>query len=175
MENRSVRGGTLGRTVVSVTAEGTVRCDCTRIKQSRWCTHKTLVLWYLKQNHENLLLTLKEKEYDNVIDEDTLETGGERLWYPPVDKEQLSKLVSYIHTFKRIPCICKATFSGKTTAFEPEETVCVCGGPLTESYLVTNKAKVVLRDRILTGIPINVSTNCSLISLCYLITERPVA
>ena len=98
MENHSVRGSTLGRTVVSVATEGKVRHDCTLIKQSRWCTHKTLVLWYLKQNHENLLLTLKEKEYDNVIDEDTLETGGERLWYPPMDKEQLMKLVGYIHT-----------------------------------------------------------------------------
>ena len=147
--NKSIRGGIFGRVVVTFTQCGTLQCDCSRHIQRRWCVHKSLCLWFIHQMEPHLLQELKENEqlYEKVSNP----TTHEEILYPPSNENLVRQMIDYIHKRKRIPYNIAAE-ANVMVEFTPVEDKCLCGSPLSEKMMVTNKGKLILPGKVVSGL-----------------------
>jgi hypothetical protein len=153
----------LSRSVISFNRKTkTTICSCSG--QYRPCVHKSACKWYLYQECPDLLRHYDEADDEAEVSDHEREGGSEEvdttetqlMGYPPKDQASLQRQYSYVAEYKRYPPKVdikdEAILQQLPIRLIPREINCqACDGRLSEPQMVTDKGKIVLRDRIIEG------------------------
>ncbi|XP_066301003.1 uncharacterized protein [Branchiostoma lanceolatum] len=167
---------TFGRVVVTFDKE-TGKFSCACCTRNRGCIHKAISVWFLHQDYPDLVTThteatnQEEDDHEDTCEQIPGETSPSATYslYPPKDHSQLSSIINYISTHKRVPAdVPKDIIFTNPSHLEeicPTETNCpYCEDhpALEEPTLINRNGKILDLNGMYDGIPVY----CKFCSVC---------
>ena len=144
------------------------------------CIHKSICLWYLRQQNllENFRATAIESGEEISVDREEEEQAtffesaskSSGVAYPPEDNVIFFAMCKYLHQEKRIPMTDDDSITPNPVScmkFIPVETTCLnCSTPLSVPIKITNKAVIVTLNYVVEGVE-TFYKRCEECGMCY--------